>query len=194
MTRTSHLIVVCLALLFVLSLSQGCGRGEEPPQQETSPPSEPQIKEEQRESSSVEEIAEIPSPVPLVEMEVDSGTEPDVERVVDAEASGSNVEIIIENQGYMNDNKKPVKLNHKKHSEEYEIACDNCHHIYQEGENVWKQGDPVEKCVACHDPMEDRGNVIKLQSAFHKNCRDCHKEMSQKGKEAPYKKCTDCHR
>ncbi len=192
MTRTSHLTVVCLALSFVLSLSQGCGRGEEPPQQETSPSSESQTKEEQRESSSVEEIAEIP-PVPLVEMEVESRTEPAAELMGDEEASGSNVVIIIENQGYMNDNKKPVKLNHKKHSEEYGIACDNCHHLYQEGKNVWKEGDSVQKCVACHDPIEDQGNVRKLQSAFHKNCRGCHKEMSQEGRDAPYKKCTDCH-
>lgn len=193
MTRTSHLAVVCLALLFVLSLSQGCGRGEEPPQQKTSPPSETQTKEEKRESPSVEEIAEIPPPVPPVEMKVETETESVTEPVIEAEASGSNVEIIIENLGYENDKKKPVKLNHKKHSEEYEVFCDNCHHIYQEGENIWKQGDPVEKCIACHDPVEDQGNVIKLQSAFHKNCRDCHKEMSQEGREAPYKKCTDCH-
>jgi hypothetical protein len=185
MTRTSYLAVVCLALLFVLSLSQGCGRDEDPPQQKTSPPSEPQTIEEQR---------EIPSPVPLVEMEAESGSEPDAERVVDTETLGSNAEIIIENQGYMNDNKKPVKLNHKKHSEEYKIACDDCHHIYQEGTNVWKEGDSVQRCAACHDPIEDRGDVMKLQSAFHKNCRDCHKEMSQEGREAPYKKCTECHR
>jgi len=193
MTRTTHLAVVCFALLFVLSLPQGCGGGEEPPQQEVPAPSEPQTKEEQKESPSVEETAEIPPPAPPVDTEVEAETEPVAEPVVEAEASGSGDEIIIENQGYENDRKKPVKLRHKKHSEEYEIACDSCHHVYQEGRNVWKEGDSVEKCAVCHDPAEDQDKIIKLQSAFHKNCRDCHKEVTQEGREAPYKKCTDCH-
>ncbi|MBN1832682.1 MAG: cytochrome c3 family protein [Deltaproteobacteria bacterium] len=191
--RTIHLAVACLALLFLLSLTQGCGEDEKSPQQKASPLSEPQTKEERIKSPSVEEIAEIPPPVPLVEMEVDEETESVTEPVIEAEGSGSIVEIIIENKGYMNDKKKPVKLNHKKHSEEYEIACDHCHHLYQDGTNVWKEGDSVQKCAACHDPMGDDANVMKLQSAFHKNCRDCHKEMSEEGREAPYKKCGDCH-
>jgi hypothetical protein len=184
MTRTTHLAVVCVALLFVLSLLQGCGDGEEPPKRDVPAPSKSRTKEEKR---------EIPPPTLPVKTEVEAETEPVAEPVVNAEASGSHDEIIIENQGYVNDKKKPVRLNHRKHSEEYEIACDNCHHLYQEGVNVWKEGDSVQKCAACHDPVEDQGNVIILQSAFHRNCRDCHKEMSQEGRDAPYKKCTDCH-
>ncbi len=194
MTRTTHLAVVCLAILFVLSLLQGCGGDEEPPQQEVPALSEGQAKKEQSESSSVKKIAEIPPPEPPVETEIEAETEPVAEPLVPAKASGSGDEIIIENLGYENDKKKPVKLSHKRHSEEYGIACDNCHHLYQEGTNVWKEGDSVQKCAVCHDPAEDQGNVIKLQSAFHRNCRDCHKEMTQEGREAPYKKCTDCHR
>ena len=190
--RTTHLAVLCLVLLFVLSLHQGCGGGEEPTQQGASDTSEPQTKD-QKESSSMEEIAEVPPPEPLVEIKTQTETEPVTEPIVETEASESVDEIIIENQGYTEDKKKPVKLSHKKHAEEYEIACDSCHHVYQEGENTWKQGDPVEKCAACHDPVEDQGNVIRLQRAFHKNCRDCHKQVALEGREAPYKKCTDCH-
>ncbi len=179
--RTTHLAVVLLALLFCLFLFQGCGETEDPSQGEAPAAFESQAKEEQKKSPSVEEITEIPSPVTPAEREVT------------VEDSGSNDVIVIENLGYENDKKKPVRLNHKKHSEEYGIACDNCHHLYQEGTNIWKQGDPVQKCVACHDPVEDQEKAMKLQSAFHKNCRDCHKEMTQEGREAPYKKCTDCH-
>ena len=90
------------------------------------------------------------------------------------------------------DHKKgPVNLSHKKHSAEYKVACTECHHEYKDGKNVWKDTDPVKKCSACHDPEEKKGNVDKLQNAFHKNCQGCHKEL--KGKEAPYKKCNDCH-
>ena len=190
--RTILFVMICLGLFLILSPLNGCGSGEEPPQQGASSPSEPQTNE-QRENPPGEESAEVPPPEPPVEMSVEAETEAVAEPMVETEAVESVDEIIIENQGYTEDKKNPVKLSHKKHAEEYEIACDSCHHVYQEGENTWKQGDPVEKCVACHDPMEDQDNVIKLQRAFHKNCRDCHKEVTQEGREAPYKKCTDCH-
>lgn len=98
--------------------------------------------------------------------------------------------ITIENK-YKPDKKGPVNFAHKKHSVDYKVACNECHHVYKAGKNVWKEGDPVPKCSSCHDPEEKEGNVEKLQNSFHKNCQGCHKEL--KGKEAPYKKCNDCH-
>jgi Class III cytochrome C family len=100
-------------------------------------------------------------------------------------------DVRIENKGYKADKKGPVKLSHKKHTEEYKVACTDCHHEYKDGKNTWKDTDPVKKCSDCHDPEEKKDNVDKLQNAFHKNCQSCHKEL--KGKEAPYKKCNDCH-
>jgi hypothetical protein len=107
--------------------------------------------------------------------------------------SGVSDEIIIENQDYETDRKKPVVFSHKKHMEEYDIACTKCHHAYQNGKNIWKEGNPVEKCADCHDPTEDQDDVMKLQTAYHNNCKNCHKEVSKEGKEAPYQKCSDCH-
>jgi hypothetical protein len=98
--------------------------------------------------------------------------------------------IMIENK-YKSDKKPAVKLTHKKHNVDYKVKCDECHHVYKDGKNTWKEGDPVQKCVACHDPEEKKGNADKLQLSFHKNCQTCHKEL--KGKEAPWKKCNDCH-
>ena len=46
--------------------------------------------------------------------------------------------------------KTPVQFSHKKHSQEYKVACDQCHHIYKDGKNTWKEGDQVEKCEKCH--------------------------------------------
>lgn len=103
-------------------------------------------------------------------------------------------EIIIENQGYKKDKKVPVKFSHKKHSAEYGAACTECHHDYQDGKNVWKEGDPVKKCSACHSPIKNVGKAKKLQLSYHKNCKDCHKKMAKEGKKkAPFKKCKDCH-
>lgn len=99
--------------------------------------------------------------------------------------------IKIQNEGYKNDKKGPVTFHHKKHHEDYKLACTECHHTYKDGKNVWKEGDPVKKCSECHDPLKKKGKVDKLQNAYHKNCKNCHKE--HKDKNAPYRKCNDCH-
>ncbi|MDY7035341.1 MAG: cytochrome c3 family protein [Thermodesulfobacteriota bacterium] len=104
-------------------------------------------------------------------------------------------DVIIQNEGYKKDKKGPVKLSHKKHSTEYKVACNECHHEYKEGKNIWKEGQPVRKCSECHNPLKKEDKVIKLQNAYHKNCKNCHKALIKDGKstKAPFKKCNDCH-
>jgi predicted CXXCH cytochrome family protein len=85
-------------------------------------------------------------------------------------------------------------LTHKKHSADYKIACAECHHVYEGGKNVFKEGDPVQKCSGCHDAVKSEGKVKKLMLAYHKNCQGCHKEMNKAGeKTGPTRKCNDCH-
>ncbi len=102
-------------------------------------------------------------------------------------------EILIQNEGYKKDKKGPVKLTHKKHTTDYKVACNECHHEYKDGKNIWKEGQPVKKCSECHNPKKKQGDVMKLQNAYHKNCKNCHKAAVKEGKKAPYKKCNDCH-
>ena len=102
-------------------------------------------------------------------------------------------EVTISSDVYKKDKKGPVKLNHKKHSADYGAKCTDCHHEYNDGKNVWAEGQPVKKCSACHDPEKKQGNADKLQNSYHKNCKDCHKEVTKAGKKAPFKKCNDCH-
>jgi hypothetical protein len=101
--------------------------------------------------------------------------------------------ITVENQGYAADKKGPVKFSHLKHNTDYNVSCDQCHHLYMDGENQWKEGDRADKCIVCHSPLEDKDKAVKLQNAFHKNCRDCHSNVNKEGKEAPSTKCSDCH-
>ncbi len=102
--------------------------------------------------------------------------------------------VTIENSGYKKDKKGPVILSHKKHSAEYKVACTECHHVYKDGKNVWKEGDPVKKCSECHNPKKKQGKILKLQNAYHKNCKSCHKKIIKAGKgKPPFKKCTQCH-
>ena len=104
-------------------------------------------------------------------------------------------DVTIENKGYKADKKGVVKLSHKKHSVDYKVACTECHHEYKDGKNVWKEGQPVKKCSACHNPLKKDGKTKKLQNAYHKNCKTCHKALvkEKKSDKAPFKKCNDCH-
>lgn len=99
--------------------------------------------------------------------------------------------------------KPPVPFPHEKHFKDYGVKCDDCHHTYKDGKNVWKEGDPVTKCIECHPA--DRGmakekakelgvkKLLDLKNAFHKNCQTCHKEENKQGKKAPVQ-CAECHK
>lgn len=109
-------------------------------------------------------------------------------------------EVIIQNEGYKKDKKPPVKMSHKKHTEEYKVACTECHHEYKDKKNVWKKGEPVKKCAECHSPLKtvkkEGTKIYKLNLAYHKNCKNCHKKVVEKdsNKKAPFKKCSNCHK
>ena len=103
-------------------------------------------------------------------------------------------EINIKAEAFGTYKKGPVKLNHKKHSADYKIACTECHHRYEGGKNIFKEGDPVQKCSGCHDAKKSEGNVKKLMLAYHNNCQGCHKDMKKEGKNTgPTNKCAECH-
>jgi len=104
------------------------------------------------------------------------------------------VDVTLEGKEYAKDKKGPVKFTHQKHTVDYKIACADCHHKYTDGKNTWKEGDDVQKCSACHDPKKKEGKVMKLQNAYHRNCKNCHKALKKEDKKAgPFKKCNDCH-
>jgi hypothetical protein len=96
--------------------------------------------------------------------------------------------VVIENEGYKRKAFKPISFTHEVHAEDYGVECTECHHDYKEGENVWKEGDPVLKCVVCHNPQLKQGEVDRLLFAFHFNCKGCHK-LNEMG---PID-CNECH-
>lgn len=103
-------------------------------------------------------------------------------------------EILIENKIYRTDRKGSVRFSHLEHAEGYVEACEDCHHEYQDGQNIWQEGQPVKKCSSCHDPKKRQGNARKLNIAFHKNCKGCHQKLAREGgTDAPYRQCTECH-
>ena len=111
--------------------------------------------------------------------------------------------ITMESKIYKKHTKKPVTFSHKKHAEHEGISCTDCHHVYKDGKNVWKEGDHVDKCEACHTetgkPPKDMKKAEKIKKyhkeALHENCKTCHKKMVDKNSDMgkALKGCTGCH-
>jgi hypothetical protein len=98
--------------------------------------------------------------------------------------------------------KGPVTFEHKKHSVDHKVACAECHHKYENGKNVWKEGDPVDKCQKCHtEPtiqMEKKlppeQQKLNLKLAFHNNCQECHKKFKKDHADSKIPvTCAGCH-
>ena len=110
--------------------------------------------------------------------------------------------VTIANEGYKKDKKPPVPLSHKAHSTDKKygpVQCADCHHVYKDGKNVWKEGDHVDKCSKCHNAIKKGKGDYYLKKAFHNNCQKCHKKLAKEAKKegktsnAPFKKCKGCH-
>ena len=106
---------------------------------------------------------------------------------------------------YKKHSKSLVTFSHKKHNADYKIACTDCHHVFKDGKNMWKQGDEVKKCDACHTeakaptgkhaPKMSKAEKIQKYhfSAIHENCQGCHKDLKKAGKPTGPTTCTGCH-
>ncbi len=90
-----------------------------------------------------------------------------------------------------------AQFTHKVHVSEYKIECTKCHHIYENGKNIWRQGAEVQRCQECHtntmtgkelSAASEQEKKLSLFKAFHDSCRGCH----AKEKKGPVK-CTECH-
>ncbi len=114
----------------------------------------------------------------------------------ESELSGSTGRdvIRIENEGYKHDRKGPVEFNHTKHARDYKVSCWDCHHVYKDGINVWSPLAKTAKCSQCHHPLKKEGMAMKLQTAYHVNCKNCHKTLAESNQSTgPYRKCYGCH-
>jgi hypothetical protein len=95
-----------------------------------------------------------------------------------------------------------VTFSHKKHNADYKVPCTECHHVYADGKNTWKQGDAVQECDACHSEakapagakMSKEEKIQKYYySAIHENCLGCHKALKKEGKPTGPTSCKGCH-
>ena len=105
--------------------------------------------------------------------------------------SAPPAEFAIASDLWENKTKGAPIFTHEKHVKVHKVECNECHHIYEDGKNTWKDGITVTKCGECHDeptiknetklPPEDQKKNLKL--AFHNNCRACHKTLKKENPE-----------
>ena len=119
-----------------------------------------------------------------------------------SKSDGPPAEIVLLSALWEISTRGGVRFTHEKHIKDHRITCDECHHVYEKGKNVWKEGASVKKCEGCHDeptskgekklPPDDQKRNLKL--AFHKNCRTCHRKIKKEDPRtnAPTT-CGKCH-
>ncbi len=99
-------------------------------------------------------------------------------------------DLVIESKDvFKNPKKSPVVFPHAKHKA---LKCTDCHHEYKDKKNVWKEGQEVKKCDACHK-LEKDGDKEKLEKAYHNLCVKCHKEKKKKKEPTGPTSCSKCH-
>lgn len=129
------------------------------------------------------------------EVEAQKAAEKDATDVGEKSSTMALDVLILDNEGYKKDRKGPVEFSHKKHARDYKVLCWECHHEYKDKENIWVPWVETKKCRECHDPMKKEITEIKLQKAFHYNCKGCHKALAKEDKKTgAYQKCAGCHK
>lgn len=95
---------------------------------------------------------------------------------------------VVDNSVFENPQRTPAIFNHDSHNETAGIdACNECHHVYMEGEKVEDESSEDQLCSDCH-VLESSGDQPSLMKAFHMNCIDCHRTQ----KKGPVM-CGQCH-
>ena len=95
---------------------------------------------------------------------------------------------MIDDGGFAKKQRPPVVFRHDEHNELAGIeACNECHHVYENGNKVEDESSEDQSCSECHDE-NGSGKQPGLRKAFHMNCKGCHLER----KKGPIM-CGQCH-
>jgi predicted CXXCH cytochrome family protein len=95
---------------------------------------------------------------------------------------------VVDNGGFAKKQRPPVVFRHDEHNETAQIeACNECHHIYENGRELEDESSEDQSCSECHDE-NGSGNKLGLRKAFHRNCKGCHLQ----NKKGPIM-CGQCH-
>ena len=95
---------------------------------------------------------------------------------------------LVDNSVFHDPQRPPAIFNHDAHNEAAGLEeCNQCHHIYEDGQLLEDESSEDQRCSDCHLP-KDQGRRPGLTKAFHLNCKGCH--LSQAS--GPIL-CGECH-
>jgi hypothetical protein len=96
---------------------------------------------------------------------------------------------VVDNSVFHNPQRVASIFNHDEHNDAAGIEdCNECHHIYEDGEKAEDESSEDQRCSECHGP-EASDDAPALMKAFHTNCKGCHLNL----KKGPIM-CGECHR
>ncbi|MBK9227181.1 MAG: cytochrome C [Ignavibacteria bacterium] len=114
----------------------------------------------------------------------------------DVKKGDSNTESVYASDKKRFDNSKIIKFDHKLHSVDAEIKCEDCHVKAKNSVSSKDNLNPSKKeCEACHDVNNDKECNLCHYDNVYKKLRASNSEMLFSHKQhAANKKCTDCHK
>lgn len=96
--------------------------------------------------------------------------------------------VVVNDAGFDKKQRPPAVFRHDEHNENAAIdECNECHHVYEDGEKVADESSEDQGCWECHEQNDVDGQP-GLRKAFHENCKGCHRQ-NEKG---PIM-CGQCH-
>ena len=96
--------------------------------------------------------------------------------------------VVVDDVGFAKKRRPPVVFRHDEHNELAQIEeCNECHHVYENGNKLEDESSEDQSCSECHDENSS-GQQPGLKKAFHLNCKVCHIE-NRKGPVM----CGQCH-
>ncbi len=97
--------------------------------------------------------------------------------------------LFIDNDAFESPQRPPAVFKHDEHNEVAQIEdCNQCHHVYDDNGSLQEEESSEDQsCSDCHD-LEPSGKKPGLLKAFHRNCKNCHRQH----KNAPLM-CGQCH-
>jgi len=95
----------------------------------------------------------------------------------------------VDNTIFPQQERPPAVFEHDDHNDAAGIdACQECHHLYEDGVLLEDESSEDQMCSECHE-LKPAGQMPGLMKAFHLNCKGCHLER----KSGPVM-CGECHR
>jgi len=86
---------------------------------------------------------------------------------------------VVDSWGFAKNRRPPPAFPHDLHNETAQIEeCNECHHVYEDGEKLEDESSEDQSCSDCHYE-DDIGNQPGLRKAFHLNCKGCHLAKKQ---------------